>query len=215
MAVPAGAYPRPMTSTPVHHDSSPSASGVTEKPLPEDTSMFINVVVGVDGRNGGRDAILLAHQLADGSARVTRRDRDGTRRVLHDRPSVVADQHPADGRTMTTADDDPIGRPILGDIVEAMTHARRHAARGASGLTRATASRPPASPSTPTTTFSYIAFSFATSVREARYELATTRHEQPPPTRCGKPRTAWRAAPRKMDSLPPVGEPCLRRENYP
>lgn len=33
--------------------------------------MFTNVIVGVDGRNGGRDAIRLAHRLADRSARVT------------------------------------------------------------------------------------------------------------------------------------------------
>ena len=69
----AGAYARPMTSTTVHHDSrSPRvASRITDNPPPEDTPMFTNLVVGVDGRDGGRDAMRLAHQLADRSARIT------------------------------------------------------------------------------------------------------------------------------------------------
>lgn len=33
--------------------------------------MFTNVIVGVDGRQGGRDAMRLAHQLADPGARIT------------------------------------------------------------------------------------------------------------------------------------------------
>ena len=32
--------------------------------------MFTNVLVGVDGRQGGRDAIALAKQLADSDARM-------------------------------------------------------------------------------------------------------------------------------------------------
>src|SRR5665213_1776019 len=67
MPVPARAYAHPMTSGP----SPPLATGATDNPPPEDTPMFTNVVVGVDGRDGGRDAIRLAHQLADRGARVT------------------------------------------------------------------------------------------------------------------------------------------------
>jgi hypothetical protein len=47
------------------------ASGVTAGQPPEDARTSTNVIVGVDGRNGGRDAMRLAHQLADRSARVT------------------------------------------------------------------------------------------------------------------------------------------------
>lgn len=49
----------------------PRASAITAGQPPEDARTFTNVIVGVDGRNGGRDAMRLAHQLADRRARVT------------------------------------------------------------------------------------------------------------------------------------------------